>query len=86
MDKSEMILRDHLAMDRTKLANYRTMLAFVRTSLYLVVSGLAVMNVDVLEGISFLGWVLIGSSLLTLSAGFWNYFHFRAKMKRLYGL
>ncbi len=79
-----MILRDHLAMDRTKLANYRTMLAFVRTSLYLVVSGLAVMNVEVLEGIRFLGWILIGSSLITFISGIWNYFHFRSKMKTLY--
>lgn len=30
-----LILRDHLALERTKLANVRTLFAFIRTSLYL---------------------------------------------------
>ncbi len=39
-DKEEvMILRDYLAVDRTKLANERTFLAYIRTSLTLIVAG-----------------------------------------------
>lgn len=81
---NEMILRDYLALDRTKLANQRTLLSFIRTSLYLIVSGLAVMNVKALEGISFMGWILISISLLMLIAGVLNYFHFRRKMNSTY--
>ena len=35
----ELILRDHLAIDRTKLANERTLLAYLRTALMLMVAG-----------------------------------------------
>ncbi|WP_421889206.1 DUF202 domain-containing protein [Marinoscillum sp.] len=80
----EMILRDLLALDRTKLANQRTLLAFVRTSLYLVVSGIAVIKVDFLENISFLGFILVGISVIVLALGIWNYFHFRLKMMNQY--
>ena len=31
----ELILRDHLALDRTRLANERTLLAYLRTALML---------------------------------------------------
>ncbi len=84
MKEREMILRDHLALDRTKLANQRTLLAFVRTSLYLVVSGIAVIKVDFLEKIRFLGFILVGISLIVLILGVWNYFYFRKKMMNQY--
>ncbi len=84
MEEREMILRDHLALDRTKLANQRTLLAFVRTSLYLVVSGIAVIKVDFLDKIRFLGFILVGISLIVLILGVWNYFYFRKKMMNQY--
>lgn len=39
-DKSQLILRDELAIDRTILANERTVLAYARTALALVIAGL----------------------------------------------
>lgn len=38
-NSSEMILRDHLAYDRTVLANERTLLAYMRTAIMLLVTG-----------------------------------------------
>jgi putative membrane protein len=35
----DLILRDELALDRTRLANERTMLAYIRTAIMLLVSG-----------------------------------------------
>ncbi len=35
----QMILRDHLARDRTVLANERTLLAYIRTAIALLASG-----------------------------------------------
>jgi len=84
MTKNNIILRDVLALDRTKLANSRTLLSFIRTSLYLVVSGLAVMNVKVLEEIRFTGWILIGASLIALITGVINYFTFKRKIQQHY--
>ena len=37
--REELILRDHLALDRTRLANERTLLSYLRTALMLMVAG-----------------------------------------------
>ncbi|MEP3390105.1 MAG: DUF202 domain-containing protein [Reichenbachiella sp.] len=79
-----MILRDYLAVDRTKLANLRTLLAFVRTSLYLVVSGLAILKVKELYQLIPIAYLLIGSSLIALAAGLTSYFRFRRKIGTQY--
>ena len=61
-----MILRDHLALERTRLANERTLLAYTRSSCYLVIGGLALVQ---LEGHGdLLCWV--GLLSLVLSAAF----------------
>ena len=44
-DDLHLILRDHLALDRTRLANRRTMLAYLRTALMLLVSGATLVKV-----------------------------------------
>lgn len=40
----ELILRDHLAIDRTILSNESTILAYIRTSLALVAAGAALIH------------------------------------------
>jgi len=35
----ELIVRDHLAIDRTELANERTLLAYARTALAMLIAG-----------------------------------------------
>ncbi|MEP0369314.1 MAG: DUF202 domain-containing protein [Cyclobacteriaceae bacterium] len=79
-----MILRDYLAIDRTKLANQRTLLSFIRTALYLVVSGVALTKVKALEQISWLGYVIIAASIIVLVIGVVNYFLFRNKIQKGY--
>ncbi len=63
--EEKMILRDHLALERTRLANERTFLAYTRSSLYLVIGGLALIQ---LEGHGDLLWV--GMLSLVLSGAF----------------
>lgn len=46
-DPTELILRDHLAIDRTMLANHRTLLAYIRTAMMLFVSGVTVLKLFV---------------------------------------
>ena len=40
----KLILRDHLAIDRTRLANERTYLAYIRTALTLLIGGIGLMK------------------------------------------
>lgn len=36
---TDLILREHLAIERTRLANETTLLAYIRTGLYFLVAG-----------------------------------------------
>ncbi|MDD4605618.1 MAG: DUF202 domain-containing protein, partial [Dysgonamonadaceae bacterium] len=40
----EIILRDYLALERTRLANERTLFSYIRTALYLTLGGIAFME------------------------------------------
>jgi putative membrane protein len=44
---NELILADHLALDRTRLANERTLLAYIRTAFMLVVAGVTALKLFV---------------------------------------
>lgn len=61
-NQDEIILRDYLALERTKLANERTLLSYIRSSLYLLLGGIAIIQLNGFESIKFLGypvlWVL----------------------------
>jgi putative membrane protein len=39
MINKDLVLREHLAIERTKLANETTLLAYIRTGLYFLVAG-----------------------------------------------
>ncbi|MYF98443.1 DUF202 domain-containing protein [Candidatus Poribacteria bacterium] len=47
--KGQLILRDHLAADRTILANERTFLAYIRTALTLFVAGLSFIHFNIVS-------------------------------------
>lgn len=81
---TKIILRDFLAIDRTRLANQRTLLSFLRTGLYLFVTALAVMKVGFLNELQFLGNVFIGLSVITTIVGIVNYFMMRRKIEKHY--
>jgi len=42
----ELILRDYLAIERTKLANVRTLFSYIRTSLYLLTAGIGIFQIE----------------------------------------
>ncbi|MCX6024563.1 MAG: DUF202 domain-containing protein [Chloroflexi bacterium] len=56
--EEEMILRDHLAVDRTILANERTLLSYVRTALGLVAAGFTLLHFFDGSTTTVLGWLL----------------------------
>ncbi|WP_161484725.1 MULTISPECIES: DUF202 domain-containing protein [unclassified Kosmotoga] len=62
-DTNKLILRDYLAISRSKLANERTLLAYVRTGFMFFVSGLSLIKLFPTETI----WVFLGYSLIPMS-------------------
>ncbi|MCD6336352.1 MAG: DUF202 domain-containing protein [Candidatus Latescibacteria bacterium] len=84
---SNLILRDHLALDRTKLANRRTMLAYLRTALMLLVSGATLVKVFHSEMVMIiLGITLLSISFVVAVAGLISYQTAKRRMKNLYNL
>lgn len=85
MDKDfeqELIVRDHLARQRTALANDRTLLSFIRTSLYFLVSGTALFEVNNLSHVRQFGYLAFGLSFALLILGFYNFFRIKKKLKK----
>lgn len=82
---TNLILRDTLALDRTRLANQRTLLAFVRTGLYLAVTGAGIFQFSNTSRFFWLAWSLIGSGILVASMGVWSYRKIRRDLKDSYG-
>ena len=48
-NETDLILRDFLAVERTKLANQRTLLSMLRTGLYFAIVGLSLMSFKQVE-------------------------------------
>ncbi|HDQ44567.1 MAG TPA: DUF202 domain-containing protein [bacterium] len=82
--KEEIILRDHLAMERTKLANERTFLSYLRTSLYLVLGGIAFLGMKDFEKIRVFGYASLVLSILIFLIGIIRFLQLRAHLKRMY--
>ncbi|PKA83644.1 putative membrane protein [Ulvibacter sp. MAR_2010_11] len=70
-----------LALERTKLANERTLLAYIRASLYLLLGGLALLQLNDFQNIHWLGYVALVVCVLFLAVGI---FRFILLNRRLY--
>jgi putative membrane protein len=77
----EMILRDHLALERTALANERTLLSYGRTALAMIISGASGMHF--LDGMAFQlgGGTLIASGLAVLGIGVRQHRAYRGRIE-----
>ena len=60
----ELILRDHLALERTKLANERTLFAYIRMALYLLTVGIGIFQVESISRLHGLAWVCIMAGII----------------------
>lgn len=78
------ILRDHLALERTRLANERTLMAYIRTSLYLILGGIAFLQLKSLGEIRWLGFIALTLSAFFIVFGCVRYFILRKKLKKYY--
>jgi putative membrane protein len=83
-NKEEIILRDHLALERTKLANERTLLSYIRTSLYLVLGGIAFLGMRDLEEVKTLGYFSLILSIFVLLVGIIRFYQLKKHLKKVY--
>ena len=64
----ELILRDYLAIERTKLANVRTLFSYIRTSLYLLTAGIGIFQIESISRLDGLAWVCV---IIGVILSFW---------------
>ena len=82
--KEELILRDTLAIDRTRLANQRTLLSFIRTGLYLIVTALGIFQFSKTGNYDWTAWTLDVLGGITVIVGIVNYLYMHKKVERAY--
>ncbi|EMR02015.1 DUF202 domain-containing protein [Cesiribacter andamanensis] len=76
----EIILRDFLAMERTRLANERTFLSYIRTALFFLTGGLTLLQLRDYTDIRWIGYVAVSVSVVMIVIGTIRYYRL---MKRL---
>ena len=79
-----LILRDHLALVRTRLANESTLLSYIRSSLYLLIGGLALLQVEGVHDLRWIGYMALVLSASFLIIGLYRYHTLRRQLNRFY--
>lgn len=82
--KEEIILRDYLALERSKLANERTLLSYIRTSLYLTLGGIAFLQLQGFGNIAWVGYLSLVCSATFLIIGIVRYHRLKKRLWRYY--
>jgi putative membrane protein len=83
-NQDEIILRDYLALERTKLANERTLLSYIRSSLYLLLGGIALIQLEGFESIKFLGYVSLSLTILFIIIGIYRFQKLNKQLRNYY--
>lgn len=80
---NEKNLREHLALERTKLANERTLLSYIRASLYLLVGGVALLQIKEFPRLQWVGYAALFICILFIIIGVWRYIALERRLKDL---
>lgn len=82
-NEEKIILRDHLAMERTKLANERTLLSYLRSALYLFLGGGALIGIEHPEfgNLKPIGYISFVVSLLFIFIGIFRFLQLKKHLK-----
>lgn len=83
-NREPLILRDHLALERTRLSNERTLLSYVRSSLYLLVGGVAMIQVEGFGNLHYAGYLALLLSALSLLVGLFRFHRLRDQLDQYY--
>ena len=79
--EEELVLRDHLAIDRTVLANERTLLAYLRTGLALMLTGTGCIRFFTALAVHAAGYLIILLGIFVSGVGFQRYRKMDEKIK-----
>jgi putative membrane protein len=79
----EKILRDYLALDRTKLANERTLLAYLRTVIGLIASAFGMIELIDVAWARKLGYVFLVMAPVCLFLGIWHFVKMKTKLDKV---
>jgi inner membrane protein YidH len=80
----QVILRDYLAIERTRLANERTLLSYVRSSLYLLLGSIAFYQLKEYSNFEYLALTAIIFSVIFFIIGIYRFTLLKRSLKRLY--
>jgi putative membrane protein len=78
------ILRDYLAIERTRMANERTLLSFLRTGLYLIMTGFSMLELEALREISWVGYLALAGSAVSFVLGLSRFYWTKRRIKASY--
>ncbi len=79
----ETLIREHLALERTKLANERTLLSYTQAALYFLLGGLALIQLKENKEMHYIGYLALVFSVLFLTVGIWRFIVLKNKMENL---
>lgn len=79
----EKLVREHLAMERTKLANERTLLSYIKASLYLLLGGLALLQIKEYENVKWIGYTALFICVIFVIIGISRYIALERKLRKL---
>ena len=80
----QVILRDYLAIERTRLANERTLLSYIRSSLYLLLGSLALFEIKEFPDFKYLSIIGLTFSALFFIIGVYRFSLLKRSLKRLH--
>ncbi|MFC0603460.1 DUF202 domain-containing protein [Winogradskyella pulchriflava] len=80
----QVILRDYLAIERTRLANERTLLSYIRSSLYLLLGGIAFFQLKEYPNFKYLAILSLVFSVIFFVIGVYRFTLLKKSLKRVY--
>ena len=80
----KVILRDYLAIERTRLANERTLLSYVRSSLYLLLGSIALYQLKAFANFEYLALTALIFCVIFFVIGVYRFVVLKRSLKHLY--
>lgn len=80
----KVILRDYLAIERTRLANERTLLSYVRSSLYLLLGSIGLYQLKEFANFEYLALTALIFSVIFFIIGVYRFTLLKRSLKRVY--
>nr|WP_321221343.1 DUF202 domain-containing protein [uncultured Psychroserpens sp.] len=78
------ILRDYLAIERTRLANERTLLSYIRSSLYLLLGAIAFFQLKEFANFKYVALTALVFSITFFIIGVYRFILLKKSLKRVY--